>query len=141
MTALQAGHIVRERAENRARSLPIAASTVCWEGGMVALSGTGSAAVAVPASANSALKVVGVCDATTDNRLGSAGALAVPTRVGTFLMNNSATDPLAIGDIGSACYAADDNTVSKTNGSGTQPQAGAVFDIDAPTGNVWVKFS
>ena len=141
MTALQAAHIVKERAESRVRNPPIAAAVVCWEGGMVALSGAGSAAVAVPASANSALKVIGVCDTTTDNRLGTAGALNVPTRVGTFLMNNSATDPLAIGDIGSACYAADDNTVSKTNNGGTQPQAGTVFDIDAPTGNVWVKFS
>lgn len=141
MTALQAGFQVKERAEARTRNPPIAAAVVCWEGGMVALSGVGAAAVAVPASANVALKVVGVCDTTTDNRLGVAAALNVPTRVGTFLMNNSPTDPLAIGDIASPCYAADDNTVSKTNGGGTQPQAGVVFDIDALTGNIWVKFS
>ncbi len=141
MAALQAPYRVKERADQRTRVAPVAAAVVCWEGGMVALLGAGSAALAQPASANSALKVIGVCDTTADNRLGAAGAMTVNTRVGCFLMNNSATDPVAEGDILSPCYAVDDNTVSKTNGGGAQPLAGTVFDIDPVTGNPWVKFS
>jgi hypothetical protein len=140
MTALQAGYRLKEREQARTRFPPVAAATVCWEGGMVALSGAGTNAVAVPAAANAALRVIGVADATADNRLGVAGAMTVETRTGTFAMNNSVADPVTVGDIGANCYAADDNTVSHSNGGNTQPVAGAVFDID-PSGLVWVKFS
>ncbi len=107
---------------------------------MVALSGAGSAGVFVPASANTALKVLGVALGNADNRLGAAGAVTVDYTRECCLMNNSATDPVAIGDIGAACYAADDNTVAKTSASATLPQAGTVFDIDV-SGAVWVKFA
>jgi hypothetical protein len=110
---------------------------------MVALSGAGAAAVAVPGSASAALKVVGVAQGDANNLAGGAGALTVDAKVGTFLMNNSATDPVALGDIGSPVYAQDDNTVSKTgapaSGSPTQPQAGFLWNVD-PSGGVWVRF-
>jgi hypothetical protein len=140
MTALQAGYRVRELEGARTRLPPIAAATVCWQGGMVALSGAGANAVAVPAAANAALRVIGVAASIADNRLGVAGAMTVETRTGVFAMNNSASDPVTVGDIGAPCYVADDNTVSHSNGANTQPAAGTVFDID-PSGQVWVKFS
>ncbi|MGO4872752.1 MAG: hypothetical protein ACLPGW_19470 [Roseiarcus sp.] len=143
MTALVASRLIKQLAPVTTRRFPVAAATACWEGGMVALSGAGSAAVAVPASANAALKVVGVAQADGNNLTGAAGATTVDASVGTFLMNNSATDPLALGDIGSPCYAQDDNTVSKTgapaSGSLTQPQAGYLWNLD-PSGGVWVRF-
>jgi hypothetical protein len=143
MTALQAGRIVKQLFTARERQFPVAAATVCWEGGMVALSGAGSAAVAAPATVATGLKIVGVATANADNRLGAAGALNVDVASDVALMNNSATDPLALGDVGSPCYAEDDNTVSKTgaigSGSPTQSQAGLVWAVDA-SGAVWVKF-
>jgi hypothetical protein len=143
MTALQAGHIVKQLMTARERQFPVAAATVCWEGGMVALSGAGAAAVAAPPTAVAGLKIVGVASANADNRLGAAGALNVDVVSDVALMNNSPTDPLALGDVGSPCYAQDDNTVSKTgapaSGAPTQSQAGVVWAID-PTGAVWVKF-
>lgn len=146
MSALAAPRIVKQLASATRRLFPVAANTVIWEGAMVALSGSGSSAVAVPASANSALKIVGV--ATGDNNLayngnnlgGAAGAVQVAAEIGVFLMNNSSTDPVALGDIGASVYAADDNTVSKTSNSGAQPVAGVLFNLD-PSGGVWVKFA
>lgn len=139
MTALQKGHITRERATALFRRLPVKGAVVCWSGGMVMLTGVGAAALAQPASAVAAGNVVGVADANADNRTGADGAINVDVREGVFLMSNDASDPLTIADIRAACYVTDDNTVSKTNGGNTKPQAGTVYDID-PSGAVWVKF-
>ncbi len=143
MTALVASRLIKKLATVTMRRFPVAAAVAVWEGGMVALSGAGAAAVAVPASANAALKVVGVAQADANNLAGAAGAMTVDAEVGAFLMNNSATDPLALGDVGAPCYAQDDNTVSKTGapaaGTPTQPQAGFVWNLD-PSGAVWVRF-
>jgi hypothetical protein len=143
MTALVASRLIKELATVTTRRFPVAAATAIWEGGMVALSGAGAAAIAAPASANAALKVVGVAQADANNLTGAAGAMTVDAKIGVFLMNNSPTDPVALGDVGSPVYAVDDNTVSKTgapaSGSPTQPQAGFLWNID-PSGGVWVRF-
>jgi hypothetical protein len=139
MAALQKAHLIRERMSTLLRRLPVAASTVCWSGGIVALSGSGANAVAVPASANNALKVVGVADSNADNRQGAAGAISVDVKLGTFLFDNDPNDPIAIGDIDAACYVTDDHTVSKTSNSGAKPRAGTIFDVE--TSGVWVKFA
>jgi hypothetical protein len=140
MAALTTGRLPRVLTDRTLRRFPVAASTVCWEGGMVALSGVGAAAVAVPATLAAGLKIVGVADGTADNRLGVAGALSVDAALGAFLMNNDAVDPVTIADIGNAVYASDDNTISKTSASGTKSQAGTLFNTD-PSGGVWVLFS
>jgi hypothetical protein len=140
MAALTTGRLPKVLINRTIRRFPVAASTVCWEGGMVALSGVGAAAVAGPATLAAGLKIVGVADGTADNRLGVAGALSVDATLGVFLMNNDATDPVTIADIGNAVYASDDNTVSKTSASGTKSQAGTLFNID-PAGGAWVLFA
>jgi hypothetical protein len=140
MAALTTGRLVKQLADKTTRRFGVAATTVCWEGGMVGLSGVGAAAVAVPMSAAANLKCVGVADGTADNRTGVAGALTVDVDLGLFLMNNDANDPVTIADIGNPVYASDDNTVSKTNGGNTKSQAGVLFNID-PTGAAWVLFS
>lgn len=139
MAALQKAHLIRERYSSTMRRLPVAASTVCWSGGMVALSGSGANAVAVPASAANTLKVVGVADGNADNRQGAAGAVSVEAKLGTFLFDNDPNDPIAIGDITAACYVTDDHTVRKTSNSGAAPQAGTIFDVESS--GVWVKFA
>lgn len=140
MAALTTGRLVKQLAEKNSRRFPVGAGVVCWEGGMIGLSGVGAAAVAVPMSVSTSLKCVGVADGTGDNRLGVAGAVSVDADVGVFLMNNDANDPVTIADIGNAVFATDDNTISRTNGSGTKSQAGILFNID-PAGGAWVQFS
>jgi hypothetical protein len=140
MAALTAGRLPKVLTDRTLRRFPVAAGVVCWEGGMVALSGVGAAAVAGPATLAAGLKIVGVADGTADNRLGVAGAISVDAALGPYLMNNDPADPVTIADINNAVYATDDNTVSKTSASGTKSQAGTLFNID-PSGGAWVTFA
>jgi len=139
MAALTAGRLPKALLNRTSRRFPVKGGIVIWEGGMVALSGVGAAAVAVPASAAAALKVVGVADGTADNRTGLDGAANVSANLGAYLMNNDAADPVTIADIGAPVYVTDDNTIAKTSASGAKPVAGTLFNID-PTGAAWVKF-
>ena len=133
MAALAAGRLTAERTP-RARRLPVAAATAIWQGGMVALSG----ANAVPAATSTTLRVLGVAENTADNRLGAAGALAVTVLSGCWRMDNDGADPITAADIGNPCYATDDHTVCRTNGSATKVQAGTIFDVEDV--GVWVRF-
>ena len=142
MTALAKARPFKERVSPRGRRFPAAAAVVVWQGAMVALTDAGANSVAKPASADATLKIVGVAPSTADNRLGGAGAIGVDAERGVYLMKNSATDPVTLGDIGKSVFAEDDNTVSKTgapsSGTPTQPVAGSVYDVDAS--GVWVEF-
>lgn len=143
MTALAKARPYKAKLAPRDRNFPVAAATVCWQGGMVALTNAGANSVAKPAVVDATLKIVGVASSTADNRLGGAGAARVDVERGVFLMNNSATDPVTLGDLLKNVYAEDDNTVSRTgavvSGNPTQAVAGTVYDID-PSGGVWVEF-
>ncbi len=93
-------------------SYPVAASTKIYAGAMVALNAAG---FAIPASAT-AIKVVGVAEATVDNTAGANAALSVSVRRGSFPFNNKAADLVTQADIAAPalCYVDDDNTVRHT---------------------------
>jgi len=119
-----------------ARNFPVAASAVIYAGAMVALNATG---YLVPASTSTTLKVVGRAESNVDNSAGGNGALSCETRTGIFqFANSAAADLIARADIGADCYAVDDQTVAKTNGTNTRSIAGKIFDVDAQ--GVWVQF-
>ena len=81
---------------------------------------------------------VGRAEKTVDNT-GAAGAASVEYRIGLFLFaNSSAGDLITIADIGKACFIVDDQTVAKTDGTGTRSRAGIVDGIEA-SGGVWVR--
>lgn len=81
---------------------------------------------------------VGRAEKTVDNT-GAAGAATVEYRVGVFLFANSAAaDLITIADIGRACFIVDDQTVARTDGTGTRSRAGIVDGIE-PSGGVWVR--
>jgi hypothetical protein len=68
---------------------------------------------------------------------GASGAKEVDVVPGIFRFANSAeADALAVTDRGAKCYIVDDNTVAKTDGTGTRSEAGIVIDVDAA--GVWV---
>ena len=68
-----------------------------------------------------------------------AGVTSQRYLLGVFRFANSAAgDLITIADIGTACYIVDDQTVAKTNGTGTRSPAGAVDGVDAL--GVWVRF-
>jgi hypothetical protein len=69
----------------------------------------------------------------------TAGVTPIRVRPGIFRYANSAAgDAIATADIGAVCYIVDDQTVAKTNGSGTRSPAGAIDGVDAL--GVWVRF-
>ena len=82
---------------------------------------------------------VGRAEKTVDNTSGAAGTVSVEYRLGSYLFANSAAgDLITIAEIGKVCYIVDDQTVAKTDGTGTRSRAGIVDGIEA-SGGVWVR--
>lgn len=73
-----------------------------------------------------------------DNSAGAAGALSAVIQPGVHRFDNLAADAVTIADIGSVCYAVDDQTVARTSDTDTRSPAGIVDDIDDM--GVWVRF-
>lgn len=136
MTALAAARNTPRKAEARRRSLPLPANGKIWQGGMAQINAAG---YLVPASATVANVTVGMARESVDNTGGANGDKSAEVERGTFYFNNSASgDLIARTEIGKNCYVVDDQTVAKTDSSGTRPVAGKVYDVDA--GGVWVEF-
>lgn len=134
MSATSAERNTKRRNGDRL-SLPAAASKVL-AGTIVVINAAGFAEAATTATGK---KAAGVAEETVDNSAGSAGDLQVPVRRGVFQFANSAsTDAIALTEIGSTCYLVDNQTVAKTDGTGTRSAAGIVRDVDAD--GVWVQF-
>ncbi|MCR9218935.1 MAG: hypothetical protein NXI21_01795 [Alphaproteobacteria bacterium] len=113
---------------------PVAAATVCFAGGLAAL----AAGVAAPAATATGLVALGRFEARVDNSAGAAGDLKAEVRPGVFRWGNSAGgDEIALSDVGALAYIVDDQTVAKTDGTGTRSAAGRIVDVDAQ--GVWVK--
>lgn len=135
MAALMKDRNTRERQGGR-RSFPVAASTVIHAGALVAHDG----GHLVPASADPDLVVVGRADQHVDNAAGADGDTRCETRTGVFAYENSAgADEITRGDIGSPCYAVDDQTVALTSDTNSRPRAGTIHDVDDD--GVWVTIT
>lgn len=116
--------------------LPAAAAKKFYAGSLVARDASGNA---TPGAVATTLLGAGRCAEYVDNSGGSAGDKTVRIEKGVFRFANSASgDLIALADIGTDCYIVDDQTVAKTNGTGTRSVAGKVFDVDSE--GVWVKF-
>ncbi len=114
-----------------ALNFPVAAATTIWAGSMVATDSLGNA---VPASAITALKVWGRAEKTIKNTVaegfGSAGDLRIEVKPGIFEQYNSTGGgAITAAHVGRIVYAADDTTVSLTDGAGTFPPAGKFYGL------------
>ncbi len=116
-------------------SMGVAASKKIYAGALVARDANG---YATPGATATGLLGVGRAESQVDNSSGSNGDVTVEVRKGVFRFDNYATDQVTIADIGNDCYIVDDQTVARTNGTGTRSVAGKVFDVDS--NGVWVKF-
>lgn len=92
-----------------------------------------------PATTATGLIGVGRAEQYIDNSEGLAGADTVIVEGGYFKYANSDTDPITKADIGTVCFAVDDQTVAATDGSATRSPAGIVDDVDDR--GVWVHFN
>ena len=102
---------------------PLAASIKAIKGGIAA----NVAGYARPGITATGHKMFGVFDETVDNTAGAAGAKSARVIRGVFTFNNSsAGDLIAQADVGNNCYVVDDQTVAKTDGTGTRSIAGVI---------------
>lgn len=116
------------RLEGDIKSMLMAAVKI-FAGAIVMRNATG---FATKGAAALALRGAGVAIEQVDNSGGSAGDLSINVREGVFRFANSAdTDAILDDDIGKLCYAVDDQTVAKTNGTNTRSVAGVVVGVDA----------
>jgi hypothetical protein len=113
---------------------PVAANRKIYAGALVAL----NAGYAAPGSTATGLVAVGRAEETVDNTTGGNGDRSVNVRRGVFrYANSSAADAIARTEIGKTCYIVDDQTVAKTDGTGTRSAAGKVIDVESA--GVWVE--
>lgn len=113
-----------------ALAYPVAAATTIFAGTMVALDASGNA---VPASASSAVRVVGRAEKQVVNTVaagfGAAGALAIEARPGVFPFANA--DGITAADIGKMAYAVDDKTVALAASAAgvARPPVGPIYGL------------
>ena len=111
----------------------VEAATTLWSGGLAALNAAGNI---VPASANPALKVLGV-STTNVVAMAAAGIVALyQIEIGAFPFSTDVS--MTSASIGANVYAVDDNTVSLSDLGGQRPLAGYVQGI-MPNGQAVVQ--
>jgi hypothetical protein len=116
-------------------AVPVAADAVIYAGALVVANATGYAA---PGSAATTLTYLGRAEEAVDNTGGADGAVTVQVRRGkAFKWANSGSDAVTQAELGKTCYIEDDETVAKTDGTGTLSAAGTVVAVDSD--GVWVE--
>jgi hypothetical protein len=111
----------------RIHSLPLKATTQVYAGGIAMI----DAGYGRPGGTALNLIAVGRW-AQTVNNTGSAGAKEALAEEGTFLWDNSsAGDLITQADLFKDCYVVDDQTVAKTDGTGTRSRAGKIHKVTA----------
>lgn len=118
-------------------SVPVAASTRIYQGGLVGLDANGRA---VSGTSVATARVIGRAIEDADNSSGSAGAINVRVEQGVFwYANSSSTDAITAADVGRYCWAVDDATVARSSSNGARNRAGVVIRVDSTDGvAVWV---
>jgi hypothetical protein len=133
MTALAVARNTKERTGDIC-DFPVKASTKCYQGGLAVL----NAGYAAPGTTATGLKAVGRFEDEADNSSGADGAIRARIKRGTFKYANSAAgDAIAQADVGADCYIVDDQTVAKTDGTGTRSRAGIIIAVESD--GVWVQ--
>ena len=133
MTALTADRATPYYTDRQMHDYAQKAATKLFAGAMAVLDG----GYAAPGRTATGLVAVGFADKYSDNTSGANGDINARIRSRIGRLNNSAsTDQIGLTEIGSDCYIVDDQTVAKTNGSGTRSVAGKVVNVDAQ--GVWV---
>jgi hypothetical protein len=135
MTALTADRNTPQSLGPRRVGL-IAAATTAFSGAMLMRNAAG---FIVEGQTATGLVGVGRAQEHVDNAAGSNGDFTVAYEPGIYRYDNSAsTDEITEADIGKVCFAVDDQTVAKTDGTGTRSPAGVVDHVDDL--GVWVRF-
>ncbi len=113
----------------------VAAGIKIFAGAIVMLNAAGYATKGATATGQIA---VGRANEQVDNSAGADGDKSIDVEAGVFQFANSGGgDLIAITEIGDTCYIVDDQTVAKTDGTGTRSAAGTIVGVDSD--GVWVR--
>jgi len=113
----------------------VAAAVRCRAGGIAVLDASGNVKPAVTATG---LVCVGCFEEAADNSAGAANAVTAKVASGAYkYANSAAADAITAAEIGDIGYLVDDQTVAKTDATGTRSAAGRIVGVDAD--GVWVK--
>ena len=116
-------------------SVPVATTVKIFAGALVAANATG---YATPGATATTLTYLGRAEEQVDNTGGADGAKTVLIRrKKAFKYKNAGADLVTQAELGKTCYIVDDETVAKTNGTGTRSAAGTVVGVD--TDGVWIQ--
>lgn len=116
-------------------TFPVAASVNCHAGAIAVLDSAGNVK---PAVAATGLVCAGRFEDAANNAAGSAGDISVRVAPGVYhYANSAAADAITAAEIGDTCYLVDDQTVAKTDATGTRSAAGKIVGVD--TVGVWVR--
>lgn len=114
--------------------LAVAAGAVIHGGAIVVI----DAGYANKATTKLGLKFAGIAEEAIDNAGGINGAKTIEVRrERLFFVKNSTGDPIAQADLFNQCYLEDDETVAKTNGTGTRSLAGRIVEV--ASNGIWVE--
>jgi len=115
--------------------LPVAASQTVFAGSIVMLNASG---YLTPGATATGQVCAGRALQQIDNSAGANGDFDCMVESGVFsFANSAAADLITIAEVGDTCYIVDDQTVAKTDGTGTRSAAGKVVAIDSE--GVWVR--
>ena len=110
-------------------NLPIKGSTKIVAGALVDRDANG---YAINATASTTGQAMGVAQQTYDNSAGADGAMYGDFMPGCWTFANSAAgDAITIAEVGKTAYVVDNNTVAKTDGTGTRHAAGKIYSVEA----------
>ncbi|MEO5327269.1 MAG: hypothetical protein H7829_03405 [Magnetococcus sp. THC-1_WYH] len=118
-------------------SYPVLTGITIYAGALVVLDANG---YAKPAVAATGLITVGRAEERVVNT-GASGSVSVLVRCGVYHYENSAgADEITQAEVGDNCYIVDDQTLAKTDATGTRSVAGRVVAVgNQPTDGVWVR--
>lgn len=124
-----------QQAAGDLRQGAVAAAQLIYAGALVMRNAAGDL---VKGAAATGLIGVGRAEERVDNSGGSAGDETLRYRPGIYrFANSTAGDEITAAECGAPCFAVDDQTVAKTDGTGTRSPAGFVDHVDDL--GVWVR--
>lgn len=135
MAALTQDRDTHQRYKPRLIPLKLAASTLIYNGSVVALNAAG---YAVPASDTAGLIVVGRAESQVDNSSGADGDAEIVVSPGVFKLGTTGANAAVQADVGDNVYVLDDQTVVKAAGVTNNIVAGIMEELDGD-GDVWVR--
>lgn len=119
--------------------VPLAALALVLQGTFAVVNANGFA-VASAEVGGADQSCVGIWDHSAENTGADGDVVACVRRKQQFLVRNSVADPVTQADLGSAVFIEDNQTIAKTDGTGTRSLGGYFmgFDLQYPD-CVWVE--